>query len=160
MEDDFKALKRFNVRIELFGFMFVASCVTGTYQDRIVAAMNTAALSVESAETTSEMLYETQQELVLDLSGRETPLPTQSVVQARLAVVRTTWDPLWAEFDAIRVLYERVATALVEGAKVDTLGEVATEQFERQKVIADMLKKLREDYLAMKKRDTLLEELK
>lgn len=144
-------MKTWRIRFEFFGFLFMSACTMGTYQDRIVSALNATALSVEAGETSAEVLYEANQEAVLDYASRETPLPTQAEVQRRLGAVRRAWDPVWEEFDALRGLYAHVTSSLVvTGVDDKTTVAAANEFLDRQKKVADMLHKLRDDFRAMR----------
>jgi hypothetical protein len=119
--------------------------------DTVVQLLNTGALSIESGQTTAELLYERHQEVIVDIAGREIPLPAQSKVQERLSVLRVAWDPVWAEFYALREAHEHVTTLLVEGGSIKDVTVFAKEVNERQRAIAQMIAELRARYMKERK---------
>lgn len=93
-------------------------------RDATVAA-NAAALSIESAQSAAEALYQTEQELVLYSASKQMGATKESV---RLAVeaVRKRWEPVKELFTQARDLHSKLALA-VNTADTMNIGQLSAD---------------------------------
>lgn len=94
-------------------------------------AHNTAALSLEAAQSTAALLYRTEQVLVMERAAKA-PGATRETVREAVERVRADWRPVQEAFDRARKAQAALAQAIRAGDDMgriaDALGELITHQ--------------------------------
>lgn len=105
-------------------------------------ANNTAALSLEAAQGTAELLYRSEQLVALERAAKA-PGATKDTVAAAVARVRDDWKPIKEAFERARQTQAALAQALKAGADIAKVGALLADMVESQRIVAQGLNEAR-----------------
>lgn len=83
-------------------------------------ANNVAAATLEASIATLELLYEGEQTLVMARAAAKEGA-TKETVRAEVAIIRTSWEPVWKMVDETREAQSRLAALIAAGENVQAL---------------------------------------
>lgn len=101
-------------------------------------AHNTAALSLEAAQSTAELLYRAEQVLVMERAAKE-PGATKESVRGAVERARADWKPVKEAFEKARTAQAALAQAIKAGQDMTRIGAALGELIAQQNAIASAL---------------------
>lgn len=106
---------------------FTGGCQTGVSKAEM--ALNTAtiaanadAITIETMQSLAIVMYRTEQEMAIAVATEKKESREQ--VQARVAVIRAWWAPVWETFDKARMVHQALVKVLSTGKDAVNQGSV------------------------------------